>query len=115
MRSFMLGAAAIALVTFPAMAETSLSHTSSPLTPSAQTSSPGQMPQATSPNSGAKVEGEAGNKNGPASSSETTGAGADANNAQKTPQDVSKVPGMPGNKSGPAVRRPSEINTSTSK
>jgi hypothetical protein len=100
MRSFMLGAAAIALVTFPAMA---------------QTTSPGQMPQTTSPNSGAKVEGDAGNKNGPPASSETTGAGADANNAQKTPQDVSKVPGLPGNKSGPPVRRPSETNTSTSK
>ncbi|MDQ2081272.1 hypothetical protein RA307_13865 [Xanthobacteraceae bacterium Astr-EGSB] len=110
MRSFMLGAAAIALVTFPAMAETSLSHTSSP-----RTSSPGEMPQTTSPNSGAKVEGDAGNKNGPPASSETTGAGADANNAQKTPQDVSKVPGLPGNKSGPSVRRPSEANTSTSK
>jgi hypothetical protein len=105
MRSFMLGAAAIAFVTFPVMTQTS----------SAQTSSPGQMPQATSPNSGAKVEGDAGNKNGPPASSETTGAGADANNAQKTPQDVSKVPGLPGNKSGPPARRPSETNTSTSK
>jgi hypothetical protein len=97
MRSLMLGAAVIALVTFPAMA---------------QTSSPGQMPQTTTPNSGAQVEGHPGNKNGPPASSETTGANPAPSNADKTPQDVSKVPGLPGNKSGPPVRRPSQTNTS---
>jgi hypothetical protein len=97
MRKLMLGATALALLIMPATAQTS--------TPGAA----GQAVQPTSPNSGAGVEGHPGNKNGPANhSSQTTGAGSGASNADKTPQDASKIPGMPGNKSGPAPRKPSD-------
>jgi hypothetical protein len=100
MRRFMLGAVALALMTIPAVAQTS-------------SGSSGQTPQATSPNSGAGVQGKPGNKNGPpANSSETTGANSGTNssmgNAGTTPQDASKIPGMTGNKSGPPARKPSD-------
>ena len=96
MRRFMLAAGAIALMTVPALAQSSSGST-------------GQTPQATSPNSGAGVQGEPGSKNGPpAQTSETTGANSSMGNAGKTPQDASKIPGMPGNKSGPAPRKPSD-------
>jgi hypothetical protein len=74
----------------------------------AQTTSPDpqrtQSVQPTSPNSGAGIPGQAGNKSGPsAKKPETTGS--DTNS--KSSHDASKIPGKPGSKSGPAVRSPS--------
>ena len=63
-----------------------------------------QSVQPTSPNSGAGIPGQPGNKSGPAAKRpETTGSDADS----KPSQDASKIPGKPGSKSGPAVRSPS--------
>jgi hypothetical protein len=77
--------AILAMVAFPALAQT-------------QTSSSSQ-------NSGAGVAGEPGSKNGPAPKST-------ASNEQRNPttqlQDTSKIQGKPGSKSGPAVNPPSK-------
>ena len=74
----------------------------------AQTTSPGtqdrQSVTPTSPNSGAGVPGQPGNKSGPAAKRPGT-AGSDVNSGTST-QDTSKVPGKPGGKSGPPARSP---------
>jgi hypothetical protein len=89
----LIGAAALAIMTLPAAAQTQ--------TP--QTGSPGGT-QTTGPNSGAGVPGPPGGKSGPSAKpqSETSGATSD----QTRQQDSSKIPGAPGGKSGPPVRRP---------
>jgi hypothetical protein len=75
----------------------------------AQTTSPGsqdrQSVTPTSPNSGAGIPGQPGNKSGPAAKRSGT-TGSDVNSGTST-QDTSKVPGKPGGKSGPPARSPS--------
>ncbi len=104
MLRLLASALALALVSSPA-----LSQTSNP-------SGSGQVTVPSGQNSGAGIPGQPGNKNGPPAKapSETTGAGASAppeanpNNDSIRQQDPAKIPGMPGNKSGPAVRPPSD-------
>jgi hypothetical protein len=61
------------------------------------------------PNSGAGVQGQPGNKNGPPAQrpSGTMGAGSSSQAPANTTQDASKIPGHPGGKSGPAAKSPS--------
>jgi hypothetical protein len=90
----LIGAAALAILTLPAAAQTR--------TP--ETGAPGGTPQTTGPSSGAGIPGHPGGKSGPAAKpqSETSGATSD----QTGQQDSSKIPGAPGGKSGPPARRP---------
>src|SRR5262245_33580673 len=91
------GAMSLAIVTLPALAQTTAPPVGSQVTlPSRQ-------------NSGAGIPGKPGSKSGPAakSPSETTGSDMSDQNRAVRQQDSSKIPGQPGNKSGPAVRPPS--------
>jgi len=90
-------AAAIAIVTLPA---------------SAQTTAPAAGGQVTVPsgqNSGAGIPGKPGSKSGPAAkpSPETTGSDMSDHNRAVREQDPSKIRGQPGNKSGPSPSPPS--------
>lgn len=81
-----------------------------PLAATAQTTTPSpnlEKNQAapTTPNSGAGIPGQPGNKNGPPAKSGTTGSANPA--AVPSSKDAAKVPGKAGGKSGPAVRAPS--------
>jgi hypothetical protein len=90
-----LAAAALALAV---MASPALSQTGAP-------AGAGQTP-----NSGAGIPGQPGNKNGPPAQKPSSTMGAGSTSSQtpgSTPQDASKVPGHPGGKSGPAVKSPS--------
>jgi hypothetical protein len=72
-----------------------------------QTTSPqsGQSAVPNTPNSGAGIPGQPGNKSGPAvRRSGTTGSDIDKGTST---QDTSKIPGKPGGKSGPPARSPS--------
>jgi hypothetical protein len=99
MLRLLIGAAALAIVTLPA---------------SAQTTAPSGGGQATAPsggqNSGAGIPGKPGSKSGPAvkPSGETTGSDMSDHNRAVRQQDSSKIPGQPGSKSGPSIRPPSE-------
>ena len=89
--------AAIAIVTLPALAQTTTPPAGSQITvPSGQ-------------NSGAGIPGKPGSKSGPAakSSPETTGSDMSDHNCAVREQDPSKIPGQPGNKSGPSTSPPS--------
>lgn len=85
-----------------------------PVAAIAQTTGPSSQDQSvvpTTPNSGAGIPGQPGNKSGPpARRSGTSGSGvnssSDVNGGMQT-QDASKIPGKPGSKSGPAVKSPS--------
>ena len=90
-----LAAATLALA---AIASPAMSQTTTP-------SGAGQATMPSGPNSGAGIQGQPGNKNGPAarSPSATSGAGASSPQSPAT-QDASKVPGLPGNKNGPAAK-----------
>jgi hypothetical protein len=79
-------------------------------TPALSQNAQSTQPQPTSPNSGAGIPGQPGNKSGPAVKppSATTGSGVDAGVGRN--QDAAKVPGLPGSKSGPAVRPPSSTS-----
>ncbi|MGJ4949298.1 hypothetical protein [Bradyrhizobium sp. HKCCYLS20291] len=60
-------------------------------------------------NSGAGIQGAAGNKNGPAAtSSGTVGSTSTINqqNPNVSAQDPSNIKGMPGNKNGPPAKKP---------
>jgi hypothetical protein len=97
MLRLLIGAAALALVTLPA---------------SAQSTAPSEGGQVTAPsgqNSGPGIPGKPGSKSGPAvkPSGETTGSDMSDHNRAVRQQDSSKIPGQPGNKSGPAVTPPS--------
>jgi hypothetical protein len=74
-------------------------------------SSQNQSVAPTTPNSGAGIPGQPGNKSGPpARRSGTIGSGVDSSsdvNGGMQTQDASKIPGKPGSKSGPAVKSPS--------
>ena len=95
MPKFFVGCVALVIAMFPAGA---IAQKTGPDSQAIQSVQP------TSPNSGAGIPGQPGNKSGPpAKKPETTGS--DANS--KPSQDVSKIPGKPGSKSGPAVRSPS--------
>ena len=79
---------------------------------SAQTTTPSPSLQhqevtPNTPNSGAGIPGQPGNKNGPpADAAGTTGSGS-APDVSPSKKDASKVPGKPGGKSGPPVMPPS--------
>jgi len=90
-------AAAIAIVTLPASAQTT--------TPPAG----GQVTVPSGQNSGAGIPGKPGSKSGPAAkpSPETTGSDMSDHNRAVREQDPSKIPGQPGNKSGPSPSPPS--------
>jgi hypothetical protein len=78
-----------------------------PVTAMGQTTSPNSQDRVTptSPNSGAGIQGQPGNKSGPAAKRPGT-TGSDVNSGTST-QDTSKIPGKPGGKSGPPARSPS--------
>jgi hypothetical protein len=83
-----------------------------PVAAIAQTTSPGSQDQSvvpTTPNSGAGIPGQPGNKSGPpARSLDTTGSGVNSSSdGGMQTQDASKIPGKPGSKSGPAAKSPS--------
>jgi hypothetical protein len=98
MLKVLIGAVALGITTLPTAAV-------------AQATSPqgGQMSQPSTPNSGAGIAGQPGNKNGPAAKgSGTTGAApgsAQTGNRANAPE-AAKVPGLPGSKSGPSVSPP---------
>jgi hypothetical protein len=98
MMKSLIGAVALAIATVPTAV-------------TAQTRPPGgQMVQPSSPNSGAGIQGQPGNKSGPAERGVNTGAattGVQNNSNPANAPEAAKVPGMPGSKSGPAVRSPS--------
>jgi|SRR5262245_8787735 len=95
MPKFLVGSLALVLTILPAVA------TAQKTSPDASST---QSVQPTSPNSGAGIPGQPGNKSGPAAKKpETTGSDA----SSKPSQDVSKIPGKPGSKSGPADKSPS--------
>jgi hypothetical protein len=75
----------------------------------APSTSAGQSPAPTAPNSGAGIPGQPGNKNGPAAKPPgSTGAvSSDQQGSAARNQDASNIPGQPGSKSGPAVAPPS--------
>jgi len=95
MRNFVAGTLALFIAALPlaAIAQTTNSGASDrrSLTP-------------TTPNSGAGIPGQAGNKSGPAPKQLGT-TGSDVNSATST--DTSNIPGKAGGKSGPATRSPS--------
>ncbi|MEJ2379167.1 MAG: hypothetical protein P8Y71_28515 [Pseudolabrys sp.] len=99
MLKMVIGAAALAFVTLPAMA-IAQNNMSGP-----------NYGQVTLPphNSGAGVNGMQGNKSGsPPAKPSTTGQGMSNQNTQRTGKaDAAKVNGMPGGKAGPAVMPPS--------
>jgi hypothetical protein len=102
MMKSLIGAIAlgIALLPAPAFAQTRPSD--------------GQMVQPSSPNSGAGIQGQPGNKSGPAAKESTTGAaaptGSDRGGNPANAPEAAKVPGLPGGKSGPTVRSPSSTS-----
>jgi hypothetical protein len=76
---------------------------------SAQSAQPNAAPPSAQ-NSGAGIQGEPGNKNGPPPGAGTVGSSAttNRNNPDVSTQDPANVKGLPGNKSGPAVRKPQQ-------
>jgi hypothetical protein len=97
LKGLMIGAAALAMATLPALAQT-------------QTQTPRDMPQTTAPSSGTGIPAQPGPQGGPSvkQPSETSGAGADQSSDHSRAQDSSKIPGAPGGKSGPAIRNPGQ-------
>jgi hypothetical protein len=98
MKSLMIGAAALAMATLPAIAQT-------------QTQTQKDMPQTTAPSSGTGIPAQPGPQGGPSvkQPSETSGAGADQSSDHMRQQDSSKIPGAAGSKSGPATRNPGQM------
>lgn len=96
MPKFFVGPLALLIAALPA---TAIGQTTSPNSQDRQSVTP------TSPNSGAGVQGQPGNKSGPAAKRPGT-TGSDVNDSTST-QDASKIPGKPGGKSGPPARSPS--------
>jgi hypothetical protein len=95
MSKFLIGPVALVIAMLPAVAMAQKTTPDSPGTKSIQP---------VTPNSGAGIPGQPGNKSGPAAKKpETTGSEANS----KPSDDVSKIPGKPGSKSGPAIRSPS--------
>jgi len=95
MLKFLVGGIALAFAALPVGALAQSNYSSSP---SGATVAP------TSPNSGAGIPGQPGNKNGPAPKASTTGSGTNSGNVPLSKDDAAKVPGKAGGKSGPAVK-----------
>ena len=98
LKDLMIGTAALALATLPAVAQT-------------QTQTPKDMPQTTAPSSGTGVPAKPGPQGGPSvkQPSETSGAAADQSSDHMRQQDSSKIPGAPGGKSGAPARKPGQM------
>ena len=98
LKGLMIGTAALALATLPAVAQT-------------QTQTPKDMPQTTAPSSGTGIPAQPGPQGGPSvkQPSETSGAGADQSSDHMRQQDSSKIPGAPGGKSGAPARKPGQM------
>jgi len=94
MQKFFVGPVTLVIAMLPAVA---IAQTTNPNSQGTQSVQPA------SPNSGAGIPGQPGNKSGPPVKKPET-MGSDAN---RTPADSSNIPGKPGSKSGPAVRSPS--------
>src|SRR5262249_17157668 len=94
MPKFVFGSIALVIATPPAVA---IAQTTNPNPQGTQSVQP------TSPNSGAGIAGQAGNRSGtPAKEPATTGF-----DANRPPPDASNIPGKTGSKSGPVERSPS--------
>jgi hypothetical protein len=84
----------------------------SPAAAIAQTANPSsslehQKLTPSTPNSGAGIPGQPGNKNGPPANAAGTTGSASSPNVSPSKEDAAKVPGKPGGKSGPPVMPPS--------
>ena len=91
-----IGPIALLFAMFPAVA---IAQTANPNPQDTQSAQP------ITPNSGAGIPGQPGNKSGPvAKKPETTGS-----EANRPTQDTSNIPGKPGSKSGPVQRSPSTV------
>lgn len=83
-----------------------------PATAIAQTTNPSpnlehQKVTPNTPNSGAGIPGQPGNKNGPPANAAGTTGSANSTAVSPSQEDAAKVPGKPGGKSGPPVMPPS--------
>jgi hypothetical protein len=96
MPKFLVGFFALLIAMLPV---TAIAQVTSPGSQDGQSAVPG------TPNSGAGVAGQPGNKNGPPAKRPAT-TGSDVKTGTSS-QDTSKIPGKPGGKSGPPVQSPS--------
>ena len=94
MQKFIVGPVMLVIAMLPAVA---IAQTTNPNSQGIQSVQPA------SPNSGAGIPGQPGNKSGPPAKKPET-MGSDAN---RTLPDSANIQGKPGSKSGPAVRSPS--------